>query len=84
MSSVKTEKLACLIADWLHWPRTEFDMKGQQNSSSSTASRTVTVDRAKYLLKISVGPHLLQADDLSDVGIPTRAPAHMSCSLCAG
>jgi putative redox protein len=45
-------------------------MNGQQNVALTRASRTVTVDAdlTRYLQKISVGPHLLQADELSDVG----------------
>ena len=45
-------------------------MNGQQNVALTRASRTVTVDAdlTRYLQKISVGPHLLQADELGDVG----------------
>jgi len=44
-------------------------MNGPQDASPTGVSRTVTVDgnEARYLQKISVDPHLLQADELSDV-----------------
>jgi len=45
-------------------------MNGLQDASPTSASRTVTADggETRYLQKISVGRHLLQADELGDVG----------------
>src|ERR1700722_1883582 len=69
-----------------HWDtRTEHDMNGPQDAAPKSASRTVTVDgdAARYLQKISVGPHLLQADELSDVGGNDAGPNAYELLLAA-
>ena len=60
-------------------------MNGPQDASPTSASRTVTVDgdAARYLQKISVGPHLLQADELSDVGGNDAGPNAYELLLAA-
>jgi putative redox protein len=62
-------------------------MNGLQNASSTSASRTVTVDgdgdSASYLQKISVGPHLLHADELDDVGGNDLGPSPYELLLAA-
>jgi hypothetical protein len=60
-------------------------MNGPQDASPTSASRTVTVDgdEARYLQKISVGPHLLQADELSDVGGTDAGPNAYELLLAA-
>jgi len=60
-------------------------MNGPQDISPTSASRTVTVDGdgARYLQKISVGPHLLHADELSDVGGNDAGPDAYELLLAA-
>ena len=60
-------------------------MNGPQDASPTSASRTVTVDgdEARYLQKISVGQHLLQADELSDVGGTDAGPNAYELLLAA-
>jgi putative redox protein len=60
-------------------------MNGPQDASPANASRTVTVDadQTRYLQKISVGPHLLHADELSDVGGADAGPSAYELLLAA-
>ena len=52
-------------------------MNGLQLASSMSAPRNVIVDggQTRYLQKISIGPHLLQSDELSDVGGNDAGPS---------
>jgi putative redox protein len=60
-------------------------MNERQNAPSTSVSRTVTVDadQTRYLQKISVGPHLLPADELSDVGGTDAGPNAYELLLAA-
>ena len=60
-------------------------MNERQNVPSTSVSRTVTVDadQTRYLQKISVGPHLLPADELSDVGGTDAGPNAYELLLAA-
>jgi putative redox protein len=60
-------------------------MNGLQIASSMCAPRTVTVDgdQTRFLQKISIGPHLLQADELSDVGGNDAGPSAYELLLAA-
>jgi putative redox protein len=60
-------------------------MNGMQAASSTSASRAVTADgdQTRFLQKISVGPHFLQADELSDVGGNDAGPNAYELLLAA-
>ena len=60
-------------------------MNGLHDATSTIASRTVTVggDGARYLQKISVGPHHLQADELNDLGGNDLGPSPYELLLAA-
>jgi uncharacterized OsmC-like protein len=60
-------------------------MNELQNASSTSAPRTVTVDgdQTRFLQKISVGSHLLEADELSYVGGNDAGPGAYELLLAA-